>query len=91
MLRAIDYCHIYGVKIYMTVNTLLKEREIAELYSFLKPYYEAGLDAVIVQDVGAMRNIHTWFPEMEIHASTQMTITMGVSELFRQGNLPSAN
>ncbi len=80
MLRAIDYCHIYGVKIYMTVNTLLKEREIAELYSFLKPYYEAGLDAVIVQDVGAMRNIHTWFPEMEIHASTQMTITMGVSD-----------
>ena len=80
MLRAIDYCHIYGVKIYMTVNTLLKEREIAELYSFLKPYYEAGLDAVIVQDVGAMRNIHAWFPEMEIHASTQMTITMGVSD-----------
>lgn len=80
MLKAIDYCHMHGVRIYMTVNTLLKEREINELCSFLKPYYEAGLDAVIVQDVGALRNIHTWFPDMEIHASTQMTITMGVSD-----------
>ena len=85
MLRAIDYCHLHGVKIYMTVNTLIKEREMDELYPFLKPYYEAGLDAVIVQDVGALKNIHEWFPDMEIHASTQMTITMGVSdELFKK-------
>lgn len=78
MLKAIDYCHLHGVKIYMTVNTLLKEREMDELYPFLKPYYEAGLDAVIVQDTGVIKNIHEWFPDMEIHASTQMTITMGV-------------
>lgn len=80
MLRAIDYCHLHGVKIYMTVNTLLKEREMDELYSFLKPYYEAGLDAVIVQDVGVLKCVHRWFPDIEIHASTQMTITMGVSD-----------
>ena len=49
MLSAIEYCHLHGVKIYMTVNTLLKDREMDELYPFLKPYYEAGLDAVIVQ------------------------------------------
>lgn len=80
MLRAIDYCHLHGVKIYMTVNTLLKEREMDELYPFLRPYYEAGLDAVIVQDVGVLKNIHKWFPDMEIHASTQMTITMGTAD-----------
>lgn len=51
-----------------------------ELYPFLKPYYEAGLDAVIVQDIGVLKNIHEWFPDIEIHASTQMTLTMGVSD-----------
>lgn len=80
MIKAIEYCHIHGVKIYMTVNTLLKDKEIEyELYNYLKPYYEAGLDAVIVQDVGVMRMIHMWFKELEIHASTQMTLTMGKS------------
>lgn len=80
MLEAIEYCHIHGVKIYMTVNTLLKDREMEDLYPFLKPYYEAGLDAVIVQDTGVLKNIHSWFPDVEIHVSTQMTITMGVSD-----------
>lgn len=80
MLSAIEYCHLHGVKIYMTVNTLLKDREMDELYPFLKPYYEAGLDAVIVQDIGVLKNIHEWFPDIEIHASTQMTLTMGVSD-----------
>ena len=56
MIEAIAYCHLHGVKLYMTVNTLLKNRELEDsLFSFLLPYYEAGLDAVIVQDVGVLR------------------------------------
>ena len=54
MLEAIDYVHLHGRKLYMTVNTLLKEQELGELVDYLRPYYEQGLDAVIVQDIGAM-------------------------------------
>lgn len=76
MISAIDFMHIKGKKIYMTVNTLLKEKELEEeLYSYLAPYYEAGLDAVIVQDLGVMHFIREHFPGLPIHASTQMTIT----------------
>ena len=75
MVRAIHYAHFYHVKLYMTVNTLMKEEEIHTLYDFLLPYYEAGLDGVIVQDIGAMDFIHKNFPGMEVHGSTQMTIT----------------
>lgn len=75
LLEAIDYAHLYGVKLYLTVNTLLKDRELSEeLYRYLKPCYERGLDAVIVQDLGVMRAIRRWFPDLPIHASTQMTI-----------------
>ena len=72
MIRAIDFVHLHGCKIYMTVNTLVKEKELPELYSYLKPYYEAGLDAVIVQDLGVFTYIHEHFPELPIHVSTQM-------------------
>ena len=76
MLSAIDFMHIKGKKLYMTVNTLLKEKELEkQLYSYLVPYYEAGLDAVIVQDLGVMRFIREHFPGLHLHASTQMTIT----------------
>lgn len=78
MVEAIGYCHLHGVKIYMTVNTLLKEEERRYLlYDYLLPYYRAGLDAVIVQDVGVMDFIREYFPELPIHASTQMAWTMG--------------
>ncbi len=78
MLEAIDFVHLHGKKIYMTVNTLLKEQELKEeLYSYLKPYYEQGVDAVIVQDVGVLKYIHDHFPDLPIHASTQMTLTGG--------------
>lgn len=76
MISAIDFMHLKGKKLYMTVNTLLKEKELEEeLYSYLAPYYEAGLDAVIVQDLGVMHFIKEHFPGLPIHASTQMTIT----------------
>ena len=76
MLDAIDYVHLHGRKLYLTVNTLLKEREVNErLYDYLLPFYERGLDAVIVQDVGVLHFIRQYFPELPVHASTQMTIT----------------
>ena len=77
LLRTIDEAHIRDKKLYLTVNTLLKEKELtSRLYSFLERYYLQGLDAVIVQDVGVMHFIHKHFPELSIHASTQMTLTM---------------
>ena len=75
LLAAIDFVHIKGKKFYLTVNTLLKEQEMALLYDDLSPLYEAGLDAVIVQDLGVMQVIRESFPELAIHASTQMTVT----------------
>lgn len=76
LLEAINYVHLHGKKLYLTVNTLLKEEELEqELYSWLAPLYEQGLDAVIVQDVGVVRFIQNRFPNLPIHASTQMTIT----------------
>lgn len=78
MRKAIDYCHLRGRKIYLTVNTLVKKRELEEeLAAYLLPYYEAGMDAVIVQDVGVMAGIHKCFPDWDIHASTQMSLTAG--------------
>ena len=74
-LEAIDYVHLHGCRLYMTVNTLVKEEELDQLYDFLKPYYERGLDAVIVQDLGVWKFIREHFPDLPIHASTQMTIT----------------
>ncbi len=73
--RAIDYAHLHGRQLYMTVNTLFKEEELKELPAYLLPYYRRGLDAVIVQDLGAMALIRECFPDLFIHASTQMTIT----------------
>lgn len=75
MKEAIDYTHLHGCRIYMTVNTLVKEREMKELYSYLLPYYEQGLDAVIVQDMGVFSFVKRHFPDLDVHASTQMTVT----------------
>ena len=75
MKEAIDSAHLHGCRIYMTVNTLVKEREMKELYSYLLPYYEQGLDAVIVQDMGVFSFVKRHFPDLDVHASTQMTVT----------------
>lgn len=73
---AIDYTHLHGVSLYMTINTLLKEKELEEdLYDYVKPYYEQGLDAVIVQDFGVLKALSEWFPDLALHVSTQMTVT----------------
>ncbi len=79
MLRAINYVHIHDKKIYLTVNTLLKNSELEnELYNYIYPYYGQGLDAVIVQDTGVLSFLHEQFPDLPIHASTQMTLTMAL-------------
>ena len=75
LITAIEYSHLYGVKVYLTINTLFHNDEIEKLYDYLLPFYEAGLDAVIVQDLGVMYYVHEHFPDLPIHASTQMTIT----------------
>ena len=88
LIRAIRTAHIHGRKLYLTVNTLLKNREIREkLFDSLKPLYEAGLDAVIVQDLGVFQFIRRNFPDMHIHASTQMAVTgpEGMKFLEEQG------
>ncbi|MBP1754470.1 MAG: hypothetical protein H6Q59_868 [Firmicutes bacterium] len=77
LLRAIDEAHIRDKKLYLTVNTLLKEKErTKELYRFLECFYRQGLDAVIVQDMGVLHFLHKHFPGLPIHASTQTTLTM---------------
>lgn len=75
LLAAIDFAHLRGVKVYLTVNTLIKNSEFSKLYDYLLVYYKRGLDAVIVQDIGVVKAIHEYFPSMEIHTSTQMTVT----------------
>ncbi len=75
LLEAIDQAHLHGRRFYLTVNTLVKDREFPSLCDYLEPLYEGGLDAVIVQDTGVFEVVRSHFPEMDIHASTQMTIT----------------
>lgn len=75
IVRALHVAHFYGKKVYLTVNTLLKERELATLYAYLRPFYEAGLDGVIVQDFGVLGYLREYFPDLSLHASTQMTVT----------------
>lgn len=72
--EAIDYAHKRGSRIFLTLNTLMKNVEIDFLYTNLKALYEYGLDAIIVQDLGYFRFIKENFPDIDIHGSTQMTV-----------------
>lgn len=71
----IRFAHAFNRKIYLTVNTLVKEKEFDSLYYFLLPFYEAGLDGVIIQDFGVFKFIKEYFPGLALHISTQMTVT----------------
>ena len=82
LIKGIEYAHTFGVNVYMTINTLLKENEIGELFDYIKTYYNAGVDAVIVQDLGVFEFIRKHFPKLAIHASTQMTITGSYGAIF---------
>lgn len=75
IVRALQIAHMFDRKIYLTVNTLVKESQWAELIPYIEPLYEAGLDGVIIQDIGVLECLRQNFPGLELHASTQMTIT----------------
>lgn len=72
---AIRYAHLYNRKVYLTLNTLVKEREMSQLYEYLSPFYEEGLDGVIIQDIGVFLYVKEHFPKLSLHVSTQMAIT----------------
>ncbi len=74
MRRAVDYVHLRGGRIYVTVNTLLDDGELEAGLNYLRFLYETGVDAVILQDLGVARLARRALPELEIHASTQMTV-----------------
>lgn len=85
--RAVDYCHLRGVRVYVTVNTLIYDREFSELERFIKLITRAGADGVIVQDLGIMEYVKKLSPDIEVHASTQMTVHSlgGVKTLEEEG------
>lgn len=82
LLDALKLAHFFEKKVYLTINTLTKEDELKELTGWLAPFYEAGLDGVIIQDLGALSRCREAFPDLALHASTQMTVTESESALF---------
>lgn len=74
LIKAVDYCHLHKVKVYVTVNTIVLESEFNDLNKYLAFLETINVDAVIVQDLGVLRLIKTKFPSLEVHASTQMNI-----------------
>ncbi|MBX4261726.1 DUF3656 domain-containing protein [Clostridium estertheticum] len=79
---AVDYCHIYGVRVYVTLNTLAKDNELKEIMEYVGFLYSIGVDALLVQDTGLIYLIRNNFPDFELHASTQMTVHNGEAALF---------
>ena len=72
--KAVDIAHLHNVKVYVTVNTLIKEREVEDVLNYLSKLYSIGVDAVIIQDLGLVKLINEYLPNLKIHASTQMNI-----------------
>lgn len=82
LIEAIDYAHERGVKVYITINTLFKNHELSEGLKLAELVYKEGADAVIVQDIGFARLLRQNLPDLDIHASTQMTLTNSKSIEF---------
>ncbi len=74
MSRAVNYCHLFGVKLYVTVNTLVYDKEMRELIEYARELYRIGVDALIVADLGVIRALSLNVPDLELHASTQMSV-----------------
>ncbi|HHW32256.1 MAG TPA: U32 family peptidase [Clostridiaceae bacterium] len=74
LVEAIDYAHVSDVKVYLTVNTIISEEEMEEALAFVKEAYIAGIDGIIVQDIGLASLVKKTLPDLDIHASTQMTV-----------------
>lgn len=87
LIEATDFCHLHGKKIYLTLNTLLNDFELSAAIDLAKIFYERGIDAIIIQDIGLVHALRTLFPDLKLHASTQMTIhnTEGLNFLEELG------
>ena len=85
--RAVAYCHVHGVKLYVTVNTLVEDIEMEEVVQYAADLYRIGVDALIVADVGAIREIRRFVPDLELHASTQASVhnSLGADEMYGLG------
>ncbi len=85
--EAVRYCHLYGVKVYLAVNTLIENEEFPQLLKYAYDLYSIDVDAIIIQDLGVAYALHKVLPEVEIHASTQMTIhnSAGVRYIEKMG------
>ncbi len=82
MMKAVDYAHSYNVKVYVTINTILKQSELKEALKYAGYLYEIGVDAIIIQDLGLVKLIRDVYPDFELHASTQMTIHNAEGALY---------
>lgn len=88
LVEAIHYAHVHDKKLYMTINTLIKENEMKGLYNYVLPYYKAGIDAILVQDFGVLKFLRESFPDLALHASTQMTVCdTGATSLLKKFNV----
>ena len=87
LLRGVQYAHLFGARVYVTLNTLIFDREMKEVISYARELYEAGVDALIVADLGVISEIKKHIPHLELHASTQATVhsSLGADELFSLG------
>ena len=83
--RAIFYAHLFNRKVYLTINTLVKQAELEELYDFLLPFYQCGLDGVIVQDFGVLTAVREQFPQLEVHISTHHLVSANRSVCWQDG------
>lgn len=86
MEKAVDYVHSYGLAIYVTINTLIKENEFNEAIDYIGFLHRIGVDAIIMQDIGLLNRVRDIYPELEIHASTQMSIHNAEGALFFSNN-----
>ena len=85
--RAVSYCHLHGVKLYVTLNTLIEDGEMSDAISYAAELYNIGVDALIIADVGAISEIRRKIPNLELHASTQMSVhsTSGAEAAYELG------
>ena len=85
IIDVIKYAHLFNKKIYLTLNILLKNIELNDAINIVKPLYESGLDGIIVQDMGLICLLKKYFPDIEIHASTQMAVmSVGAVRLLKK-------
>ena len=82
LLDTIDYCHTFDVKVYMAINTLLKNEEIKRLPEYVKPFYREGVDGIIVQDMGVAGVLSARFPDLPLHGSTQLSVSSEYGAAF---------